>query len=91
MAIILTIFTVQIHCKRKTRQYRKRSDRKTQELALVLISKHLIDWSIFELSLVGTSQFYWEKVASQSPQHSKAVSEQLNEKTKYKVLKPYAT
>ena len=81
MAIILAIFTIQTHVKR-LKHANTESDpiEKRKKLALVQISKRLIGWGVFGLLLVGVSQLYWEKVASQPPQLYEAVPVQLNEK-----------
>ena len=80
MAIILAIF-IQTHVKR-LKHANTESDpiEKRKKLALVQISKRLIGWGVFGLLLVGVSQLYWEKVASQPPQLSEAMPVQLNEK-----------
>ena len=81
IAIILAIFTVQTHVER-LKHATAESDpiEKRKKIALVQISKRLIGWGVFGLLLVGVSQLYWEKVASQPPQLSEAVPVQLNEK-----------
>ncbi|EIG25854.1 Fe-S-containing protein [Haemophilus paraphrohaemolyticus] len=81
MAIILAIFTIQTHVKRlKHTNTEIDPIEKRKKLALVQISKRLIGWGVFGLLLVGVSQLYWEKVASQPPQLSEAMPVQLNEK-----------
>lgn len=81
MAIILAIFTIQTYVKR-LKHANTESDpiEKRKKLALVQISKRLIGWGVFGILWVSASQLYWEKVASQPPQLSEAVSVQLNEK-----------
>ena len=51
-----------------------------QTRAQFLISRRLIRWGLICALLVGGSQFYWDKVASQPPRLSEAQKIQLDEK-----------
>ncbi|OOF83448.1 hypothetical protein BKG93_10060 [Rodentibacter ratti] len=80
MFINLGIFTFQTHFKR-TLQAKAEQDpiEKRKKLASVQISKRLINWGALAMIFIGTSQFYWEQVASRPPQLSEAIPVTLDQ------------
>ncbi|OOF41780.1 hypothetical protein BKK47_00285 [Rodentibacter mrazii] len=74
MFINLGIFIFQTHVKR-TLQAKIEQDpiEKRKKLALVQVSKRLINWGTLAIIFIGASQLYWVQVASRPPQLSEAV------------------
>ncbi|OOF50979.1 hypothetical protein BKK54_04600 [Rodentibacter genomosp. 1] len=80
MFINLSIFIFQTHVKR-TFQAKIEQDptEKRKKLALVQVSKRLINWGTLAIIFIGASQLYWEQVASRPPQLSEAVPVTLDQ------------
>ncbi|OOF68237.1 Fe-S-containing protein [Rodentibacter caecimuris] len=78
--INLGVFIFQTHFKR-TLQAKIEQDpiEKRKKLALVQVSKRLINWGVLAITFIGASQLYWDQVASRPPQLSEAIPVTLDQ------------
>ncbi|OOF66155.1 Fe-S-containing protein [Rodentibacter sp. Ppn85] len=74
MFLSLSIFIFQTHFKRRLQAKTEQDPiEKRKKLALVQVSKRLINWGTLAIIFIGVTQFYWVQVASRPPQLSEAI------------------